>query len=94
MIAATCGLPSALYADRATAEHDAEMLRHRNAHDVARNRWRNFSTEPATYTVIEVAPWVDADGIGETDGLERGENPDMDGVYAVQGGVILPRNRL
>src|SRR5262245_13951319 len=64
MIAAACGLPSALYADRAAAERDAEVLRQRNARDVERNRWRNVGTDPATYTVVEVTPWVGAEATG------------------------------
>jgi hypothetical protein len=54
MIAASCRQPSELYADRAAAEHDAEVLRLRNGRDVERSRWRpRYRTEPARYTVIE-----------------------------------------
>jgi hypothetical protein len=54
MIAASGRQPSALYDDRAAAEHDAEILRLRNVRDVERSRSRaSYRTEPATYTVIE-----------------------------------------
>jgi hypothetical protein len=54
MVAASCRQPSDLYADRAAAEHDAEVLRLRNGRDVERSRWRpRYRTEPARYTVIE-----------------------------------------
>ena len=67
MIAADKG-PSQLYADRGTAEHDAEILRERNVRDVGRSRWRlSCRTEPATYTVIELTPWSDAVGIAQLD---------------------------
>jgi len=93
MIAAGSGLPSALYADRATAERDAEVLRQRNARDVERNRWRSFGTEPATYTVIEVTPWAGAEVAGAVrwprTGVAR-ETPAADGARALRPGVVLP----
>jgi hypothetical protein len=67
MIAASSGRrPSKLYADRAAAEHDAAILRLRNVRDVERSRWRgSYSTEPATYTVVELGSWVEAEWTGD-----------------------------
>jgi hypothetical protein len=76
MIAASVGTPSELYADRAAAERDAEILRRRNARDVERNSWRTLGTEPATYTVIELTPWTDAEGIDEAKWVRAGERRD------------------
>ena len=47
--------PHLYYADRETAERDAETFRQRNARDVeATKRKRKWKTEPATYSVLEV----------------------------------------
>jgi len=45
------------YAERETAERDAEIYRQENARDVeATKRRPKYKTEPATYTVVSVDP--------------------------------------
>ena len=65
IMTAVSGGPSETYADRATAERDAETFRERNARAVERDRWRpKYKSEPATYTVTEITPQTAAEVIG------------------------------
>jgi hypothetical protein len=73
MIAASGQQPSELYADRAAAERDAEILRLRNVRDVERSRWRpSYRMEPVTYTVIEFKSRIETECNGEAVWAEAG----------------------